>query len=552
MRKYKGVLNIGLIVSLFWFIPLSLCAQKAKQTEKPNIIFILADDLGWKDLSCYGSTFYETPNLDRLAEEGMLFTNAYASSNVCSPSRSSIMTGQYPVNTGITDWIMGRQNGKGPMPYDKLLSPSFSFNLDTSQITIAEALKSGGYATFFAGKWHLGNSPEYWPLNQGFDANKGGWAAGNPWSYGMGGYFSPYHNPRLSDGPEGEFLADRLTTETIKFIKTKVKEKQPFFVDLSFYAVHQKIQSKEKYQKKFEKKAKMMGLDTLTTFIKDAPWMQYEAGWKERIVQSNSVYAGLIYSMDENIGRIMQALEQLGISDNTIIVFTSDNGGLSTAEGAPTSNLPLRYGKGWNYEGGIREPLIIKWPGVAKPGTQCDFPVINTDFYPTFLQMAGMYLMPKQHKDGVSMVPLLKGENSIDQPILYWHYPHYSNQGGTPSSALRAGDWKLIQFYGDNHVELYNLATDIEERRDLSKVFPEKTAKLREKLILWEKTNHAKLPSINPYFNPDYRELMDQQGAKRRQYIKEYHLLFGEDVNESIDSADKIKERLNKLTKEKD
>lgn len=505
-------------------------AQGNHSQKKPNIIFLLADDLGWRDLSAFGSTFDETPNLDRLAKEGMLFTDAYASCNVCSPSRSSIMTGQYPVRTGITDWISGRQNGTGPMPYDKLLPPSFSFNLDTAQLTIAEALKRGGYATFFAGKWHLGQTAEYWPENQGFDINKGGWAAGNPWSHGMGGYFSPYHNPRLPDGPKGEFLADRLTTETIKFIREKVKEGKPFFADLSFYAVHQRIEAKPEYIRKFKDKAERLGLDTLVQFIKDAPWMQREAGWKERVVQSNAVYAGLLYSVDENVGRIMDALKQLGIADNTIVVFTSDNGGLSTSEGTPTSNLPLRYGKGWNYEGGVRVPLIIKWPGVTKPDAVCHFPVINTDFYPTFLQMAHLPLMPEQHKDGVSMVPLLEGRSSINQPVLYWHYPHYSNQGGGPSSALREGDWKLVQFYEDNRVELYNLSTDIEERRDLAKAFPDKTATLLKELNLWKKETHAKLPTLNPYYNGDYESLMKEKQETKKEYLSEYHKLFDKSV----------------------
>lgn len=525
MKQVNYTLQFLFLFVLCLCVSVSLSAQQHKPS-KPNIIFILADDLGWKDLSCYGSTFYETPNLDKLAAEGVLFTDSYASCNVCSPSRSSIMTGQYPVHTGITDWIKGRQNGNGPMPFDKLLPPSFVFNLDTTQITIAEALKQDGYATFFAGKWHLGLSAPYWPENQGFDVNKGGWSAGNPWAGGMGGYFSPYHNPKLSDGPKGEFLTDRLTTEAIKFIKQKVKEDNPFFVDVSFYAVHQRIQAKQKYIEKFKAKAHRMGLDTLQTFVKDAQWMQNETSWKERITQSNPVYAALLYSVDENVGRILNVLRQLNIEKNTIIVFTSDNGGLSTAEGSPTSNYPLRYGKGWNYEGGIRVPLIIKWPGITKAGSVCHFPVINTDFYPTFLQMAGLPLMPAQHKDGISLVPLLEGHKKIDQPALYWHYPHYSNQGGTPGSAIREGNWKLIQFYEDNHVELYNLQTDIEERRDLSKVFPKRAAQMLQMLNLWRKRTHAKIPAINPYYNPYYREIMEKNHETWKQYRSNYHKLF--------------------------
>lgn len=532
MRPENVAINFFIFSFFCLFSPLILHAQQSKKASKPNIIFILADDLGWKDLSVYGSTFDETPNLDKLASEGMRFTDAYASCNVCSPSRSSILTGQYPVHTGITDWIAGRQSA-GPMPFDKLIALPFSYNLDTSEITIAETLKQNGYATFFAGKWHLGLSPRSWPLKEGFDVNKGGWAAGNPAAYGMGGYFSPYHNPKLEDGPKGEFLTDRLTTEAIEFIKEKSKENKPFFVDLSYYAVHEPIKAKQEYIEKFKKKAHLLGLDTLTTFLKDAPWMQNQPDWGERIVQSNPVYAALLYSVDENVGRIMTLLEKLNISKNTIIIFTSDNGGLSTSEGAPTSNLPLRYGKGWNYEGGVRIPLIVKWPGVAKGGSICHFPVVNTDFYPTFLQMAGLPLMPEQHKDGVSLLPLLQDEKIIDQPVLYWHYPHYSNQGGTPSSAIREGDWKLVQFYEDNHVELYNLQTDIEERRDLSGTLAGRTADMLQLLNAWKKQTDAKIPILNPFYNADYKKLMQKSNETWKQFISNYHTIFGKTIADS-------------------
>ena len=532
MKINHILLNFTVLSFCSLLAPTTLFAQKLKKASKPNIIFILTDDLGWKDLTVYGSTFYETPNLDKLASQGMLFTDAYASSNVCSPSRSSIMTGKYPVNTGITDWIAGRQ-ANGPMPYDKLISQPFTLDLDSSEVTIAEALKQNGYATFFGGKWHLGLTPSSWPLEEGFDINKGGWAAGNPTAHGMTGYFSPYHNPLLTDGPKGEFLTDRLTTEAIKFITEKSKEDKPFFVDLSFYAVHEPIEAKKEYIEKFREKAHRLGLDTLHQFVEDADWMKKESGWGERIVQSNPVYAALLYTVDENIGRIMTLIKRLGISENTILIFTSDNGGLSTAEGEPTSNLPLRYGKGWNYEGGIRVPLIIKWPGVTRDGSICHFPVVNTDFYPTFLEMAGLPLMPTQHKDGVSLVPLLEEKKTIDQTVLYWHYPHYSNQGGSPSSAIREGDWKLVQFYVDNHVELYNIRIDIGERRELSHTFPKKTANLLQKLNSWKKQTSAKIPIVNPYYNPYYKELMKQNDETWSQYLSNYHTLFGSEIIDS-------------------
>jgi arylsulfatase A-like enzyme len=527
---------------LWWFLlimllmPLRSFSQTPHtKVSQPNIVFILADDLGWKDLGTYGSRFYESPNIDRLASQGMKFMDAYASSPVCSPSRSSIMTGQYPVRTGITDWILGEQNTRGPEPTQTLLPPEFIFNLPRSEVTIAQALKHHGYATCYAGKWHLGTKPSSWPKAEGFDCNYGGWAAGSPRSYGMGGYFSPYHNPKLTDGPKGQFLPDRLTSEIIKFIKREARERKPFFADLSFYAVHEPIQAKQKYVQKFKRKARRLGLDTLRQFIRHnstqgpAGWMQH---WSARIVQDNPVYAGLIYSVDRNVGRILATLKQLGIADNTIVIFTSDNGGLSTLSkpNAPTSNAPLRYGKGWTYEGGIRVPLIIKWPGVTEPGSVSCFPVINTDFYPTFLQAAGLPLMPKQAIDGKSLMPLLRGEKSIDQPALYWHYPHYHGGGASPESAMREGNWKLIQFYNDNHVELYNLRNDIEERHDLANLFPKKKAKMLHQLNDWKRKTRAKLPKLNPFYNPDYRKVIQQGGKAYHEYLKQYRSLFGKDT----------------------
>ena len=492
--------------------PQQSCAGEPQSPPtKPNIVFILCDDLGWRDLGCTGSNFYETPNIDRLAARGMKFMDAYASSPVCSPSRSSILTGQYPVHTGITDWIPGGSNILGPDPDMSVLEPNFVQNLATNGVTIAQALKAGGYATCFAGKWHLGLDPKSWPLPEGFDYNYGGWAAGNPRAYGMGGYFSPWHNPYLADAPKGTFLTDELTTKTIEFIKQEAKAGKPFFADLSFYAVHEPIEAKPEYIQKFKEKAHRLGLDTQPQFVKDEPWMQEYHSFKERIIQADPVYAGLIYSVDENVGRILDTLKELGIYSNTIVVFSSDNGGLATAEGSPTSNLPLRDGKGWTYEGGVRVPLIVCWPGVTSPGAACTFPVVNTDFYPTFLDIAGLPQRPEQSVDGVSLAPLLRGEPAINQPVIYWHYPHYGDQGGTPSSALRMGDWKLVQFYGDNHVELYNLASDVEERRDLAKALPEKTAELINLLNEWKFKTQAKIPEINPYYNPgEFAEFLRQ------------------------------------------
>lgn len=496
------------------FVAAFVSSQCAIAANRPNVVFILVDDMGWKDLGTYGSSFYETPNIDKLAARGMKFTDAYASCPVCSPSRASIMTGQYPVHTGITDWIPGAQNIIGPRPNLKLIQPPLAVNLATNEVTIAQALKAGGYATCFAGKWHLGIDPSSWPEAEGFDYNYGGWAAGNPRAYGMGGYFSPWNNPKLKNGPKGEMLTDALTTKTVDFIKQEAAAGKPFFADLSFYAVHEPIEAKAEYIKKFKEKAHRLGLDSQPQFVKNEPWMQEYPDWKERIIQANAVYAALIYSVDENVGRIMKTLKDLGIANNTIVVFSSDNGGLSTAEGSPTSNLPLRDGKGWTYEGGVRVPLIISWPGVTAPGSVCRFPVVNTDFYPTFLDMAGLPQRPQQSVDGVSLTPLLKGEESIDQKALFWHYPHYGDQGGAPSAAIREGDWKLVQFYGDDHVELYNLNSDIGERRDLADALPEKTAELLSQLNEWKRQTAAKIPTLNPYYNPYEYSL----------YVKKHHI----------------------------
>jgi arylsulfatase A-like enzyme len=531
-------------------LPYPALPQAAEPVKtKPNIVFILCDDLGWRDLGCYGSTFYETPNLDKLAAEGIKFMDAYASCPVCSPSRAGIMTGQYPVHTGITEWIPGAQNIIGPTPDQSLIQPSFSLNLPTNEVTIAEALKAGGYATCFAGKWHLGLDTASWPKAEGFDCNYGGWAAGGPKDYGMGGYFSPWNNPFLENGPKGEFLTDYLTTKTIDFIKQEVKAGKPFFADLSFYAVHEPIQAKAKYIEKFKEKARRLGLDTRRQFVKNAPWMEANPSFKERVIQSDPVYAALMCSVDENVGRILDALKQLGIADNTIVVFTSDNGGLSTAEGSPTTNLPLRYGKGWTYDGGIRVPLIIYWPGVTRAGAVCHFPVVNTDFYPTFLAMAGLPQRPEQSEDGVSLAPLLRGGTSIDQPVLYWHYPYYGDQGGSPSSAMRMGNWKLVQFYEDNHVDLYNLDSDIGELTNAAEEYPERTAKMLSLLDQWKYETKAKMPAINPYYNPYEYALYRKQHHIESTPLRQYDRFFGTNVF-NPDLINPLRAKLHKMVLE--
>lgn len=454
--------------------------------SRPNFVFFLVDDLGWRDLGCYGSTFYETPHVDRLASSGMRFTQAYAACPVCSPTRASILTGKYPVRTGITDYInsAGRNQPEQWNRNTPLLPASYSDRLALDELTVAEALRKAEYATFFAGKWHLG--PEgYWPENQGFDVNKGGIERGGP--YGGKKYFSPYGNPRLEDGPPGEHLPDRLASETVQFIEAHRDE--PFFAYLSFYSVHTPLMSREDLKQKYERKRAQLP--------RDKPIWGVEGSRKVRLVQEHAVYAGMVEAMDLAVGKVLDALERLNLDENTVVFFMSDNGGLSTSEGHPTSNLPLRAGKGWMYEGGIREPMIVRAPGLTEPRSTCDELVVSTDFYPTILELAGLPLRPKQHVDGRSFVALLKGQ-SHDRGPVFWHYPHYGNQGGSPSSAIRLGEWKLIEFFEDGRRELYNLKQDLGETKDLAGDMPERVKDLHAQLQAWREKVGAKLPVPNP------------------------------------------------------
>ncbi|MCP4609224.1 MAG: sulfatase [Planctomycetes bacterium] len=464
-----------------------IASQAASRPKKKlNFVFILIDDLGWTDLGCYGSSFYETPNIDRLASEGMRFTEAYAACPVCSPTRGSIMAGKYPARLGITQWIGGSQK---PTEY--------ADRLELEEVTIAEALKGQGYSTGFVGKWHLSTRDaetrsNFYPDKQGFDVNIGG-----DWSGAPPTYFYPYkkRNRALEEmppgGEDGEYLTDRLTDESLKFIEAN-KDK-PFLLYLSHYAVHTPIESKQTLTDKYKAKAEKLPAGERGQFA--GVYGRYNT----RLVQDNPAYAGMVQSVDESIGRVMKKLEESGVADNTALIFMSDNGGLSTVprEG-PTANLPLRAGKGWLYEGGIREPMFIKWPGVVKPGSVCDEPVTSTDFYPTMLEMAGLGLMPEQHIDGVSLMPLLKKKGKLKRKAIYWHYPHYHGSGNRPSGAVRAGDYKLIEWYEDNSVELYNLKSDIGEKHDLANEMPEKAAELKGMLGRWLKQMNAKMPAAGP------------------------------------------------------
>lgn len=469
-----------------------LAAQENRQTSRPNIVFILVDDLGYMDIEPNNpETFYETPNVSRLARRSMRFTDGYAACPVCSPTRSSIFTGKYPVRTGITDYINppGHNQPGQWQRNTKLLPAPYRDRLDLNEITLAEALKEAGYATFFAGKWHLG--PEgFYPENQGFDVNKGGYESGGPFRGNK--YFSPYDNPRLADGHEGEHLPDRLAGETVRFIEDHRND--PFFACLSFYSVHTPLMARKDLEAKYLKKRE--------TLDHEGPLFGTEGARQVRLVQEHAVYSGMVEAMDQAVGKVLDALDRLRLTDRTIVFFTSDNGGLSTSEGSPTSNVPLRAGKGWLYEGGIRVPLLIRWPGITLEATVCDAPVTSTDFYPTILDMAGLPLRPRQHRDGVSLVPLLKGERLKPRP-LFWHYPHYGNQGGMPGGAVRDGDWKLIEWFEGRRVELYNLRDDLEEKQDLVPTHPEKVAQLQKMLQRWRERLDAKLPTSNPGYDPE-------------------------------------------------
>jgi arylsulfatase A-like enzyme len=460
-------------------------AASAAKPNHVNILFILVDDLGWSDTGCYGSTFYETPHIDQLAADGMRFTDAYAACPVCSPTRSSIMTGKYPARTGNTEWFGGAQPGPTYRNYTILQPAAYKDVMDLREKTIAETMKDNGYVTFFAGKWHLGRKG-FWPENQGFDINKGGHSKGHPYNKKGKSYFSPYNNPRLKNGPPGEHLPDRLASETATFIEAN-KDKL-FLAYLSFYSVHGPFMSREDLRQKYENKKKP-----------DAEWGE-EGIHKVRLNHTHAIYAGMIEAMDLAIGKVLNKLSELGLDKNTAVIFMSDNGGVSTGP-APTSNIPLRAGKGWLYEGGIREPLIIKAPDVTKAGTECCVPVISTDFYPTILELAGISTEPQQHMDGVSLVPLLKGSDALQRKAIYWHYPHYSGGlGGRPSAAVRAGDWKLIEFFEDHHVELYNLKEDVGEKMNLAQAKPEKAKEMRDMLKAWQKQVGARFPTPNPNY----------------------------------------------------
>lgn len=457
----------------FAFIATACQAMAETVGRKPNVVVFLVDDLGWSDTACYGAENYETPNVDRLARQGMRFTNAYAAAAVCSPPRASIMSGKYPARLHLTDFISGHVK-----PYAKLKVPHWTAYLPLEEVTLAEAMKEGGYETFFAGKWHLGDNPKYFPQHQGFDTNLGGTGAGAPWT----GYFSPYHNRRLQDGPKGEYLTDRLGDESVAFLDNIGD--RPFFLYLSFYSVHTPIMGKPELVKYFQEAHGMEG--------------------------TGAEYAAMIFNVDQNIGKVLEKLDTLGLSKDTLVIFTSDNGGIFR-------NEPLRRGKGTPYEGGIREPLIVRYPGRVPAGSESAEPVTSTDLYPTILEIAGLPLRPAQHADGLSLGPLLAQKGGLDREAIFWHYPHY--HAAPPYGVVRKGDWKLIQFYEKMNVELYNLKEDISESHDLADSMPEPRGELVKLLDQWRESIGAQMPTPNPDFDPA-RQDEKAKGPQRKAWLE--------------------------------
>ena len=446
------------ITLLFITILIFSCSN---ENEKPNLLFILVDDLGWTDVSYNKSDYYETIHIDNLSETSMLFDNAYAASSVCSPTRASIMTGKHPARVNITDWIPGLDPKNKP-----LLGPIDRNELPLEETTIAEVLRDNNYSTFYSGKWHLGSEGHY-PEDQGFDVNIGGFEKGSP----MGGYYSPYKNPRLSDGPEGEYLTDRLTLETIELIRNRDTNK-PFAAFLSFYNVHTPIQENKEFIDYYVEKLK--------SYENTSPETVKEGDAITLLNQRNAKYASMVHATDYNVGRIINFLKDNNLYENTLIVFTSDNGGLSTQRRvAPTSVFPLRAGKGWLYEGGIRIPQLIKLPKQINKEIISE-PVVSYDLFPTIANVLNLNHSVSDI-DGVDLTNLFV-KKDIERDFIFWHFPHYHGSMWKPGSALRNNDWKLVELHEENKVELYNLKDDLSETIDVSNKFPEITSRLVNKL----------------------------------------------------------------------
>lgn len=454
-----------LVVTILITVTPGVFAAESTTTSssKPNVVLILADDLGWTDLACYGSDLYETPHLDRMARQGMRFSQAYSACTVCSPTRAALMTGKYPARLHLTDW------SPGMMPDNpKLLVPDWVKELPLEETTLAERFKEAGYATASIGKWHLGDEA-FSPERQGFDINLGGTDKAAPPSY-----YSPYRIPNLPDGPDGEYLTDRLGEEAAQRIAAW--RDRPFFLYLPHFAVHTPIQGRQDLLEKYQKKPR--------------------AGLRH----FNAHYAAMVESLDAAVGRVLAALDTHSLTERTLIIFTSDNGGRITK--ATTNNAPLRFGKASAYEGGVRVPLIMHWPGTITAGSESDAPVITMDLFATALEACGI---EAPYHDGLSLASLLGGSGTIDRRELFWHYPHHQHYqlgGSMPYSAIRSGDFKLIEFHDDSHVELFNLREDIGESRDIASDQPETVNHLRSRLQAWREEVGAQMPVPNPSHDP--------------------------------------------------
>jgi arylsulfatase A len=507
MKKIILAYQFKLIFLLLVSFPLY-----AEKKPKPNIVFFLVDDLGWSDVGCYGSKFHETPAIDQLAKEGILFDNAYSTCHVCSPSRASILTGKYPARTNLTEWLGGRpERDYEPLHHGEKLTA-----LPDEEVTLAETLKSHGYATANYGKAHLRVDPKAY----GFDEEITGWV--RSYHYPFGGAY----NEKLS-AKKGDYYTDKLTDAALDFIERN--KDRPFFVHLEHFAVHDPIQGRpdlvEKYRKKLAAMQKEDGPDFILESNPDGPALTSEElkalaendelqahqdarVWWVKQKQDNVEFAGMLEATDESLGRIRKKLKDLGLADNTIVIFTADNGGMSASNQYrginhpiesldsrfASSNLPLRGAKGWNYEGGIRVPLVVYWPGKIKPNTISEALVTGTDFYPTLLDMIGMPTLPNQHVDGVSFLPALRGK-AHDRGAIYWHFPHYSNHGyQSPGGAIRLGKYKLLEYYENGSVQLFDLEKDISELNDLSKAEPDVRSKLLKMLHDWRREVDAKMP----------------------------------------------------------
>ncbi len=505
----------------FRFIALTFVFSLGLRAAPPNIVFFLVDDLGWRDVSCFGSSFYETPNIDRLAREGVKFTNAYAACHVCSPTHASILTGKYPARLHLTDWLPGRRE----FEFQKFQNANIRPHLPFGETTLAEALKAHGYRTAIFGKWHLGEDPSG-PAAHGFDVQvPTHWRKGWP----RRGYHAPFQLEGIK-GEKGDYLTDRLTDGALKFIEQN--KDQPFFLYLSHFAVHDPIHGRSDLVEKYRRKLASVKRQQSPAFVLEGnpdspePLSRARLGQlirqpshkgfrvlprqtvKIKQHQDNIQFAAMVEAMDESLGRVLAKLKALKLEQNTIVIFFSDNGGMSAANfGNPnrvvptmkldaafsTSNLPLRGAKGWLYEGGIRVPMIVKWPKHGKRGTVCKTPVISTDFFPAILEMVALPARPQQHVDGTSFVSALKG-NPFERNAIYWHFPHYSNHGmQSPGGAIRAGDFKLLEYFENNTVQLFNLKKDPGEQNDLARSHPKKAADLLAMLQAWRKHVSAKM-----------------------------------------------------------